>query len=54
MLVASIASPTIRANAEFGRKPRPFELIFRRMHAGDVQWISSEALAEEINRKSAP
>jgi predicted nucleic acid-binding protein len=26
------------------------ELILRRMHAGEVQWISSEALTDEINR----
>ena len=26
------------------------ELILRRMHAGGVQWISSEALTDEINR----
>lgn len=26
------------------------ELILRRMHSGEVQWISSEALIDEINR----
>ena len=26
------------------------ELILRRMHSGEVQWISSEALTDEINR----
>jgi predicted nucleic acid-binding protein len=26
------------------------ELILRRMHAGELQWISSEALAEEIDK----
>jgi predicted nucleic acid-binding protein len=26
------------------------ELILRRTHSGEVQWISSEALADEINR----
>ena len=26
------------------------ELILRRMHAGEVQWISSEALTDEVNR----
>ena len=26
------------------------ERILRRMHAGEVQWISSEALTDEINR----
>jgi hypothetical protein len=26
------------------------ELILRRMHSGEVQWISSEVLTDEINR----
>ncbi len=41
---------TIRTSLQFDRRLRPFEGILRRTMDHQVQWISSEALADEIAR----
>ena len=39
-----------QAQLRIRQEAEAFERIFRRMRAGSIQWISSEALVEEINR----
>lgn len=50
MLVPSIGSPTIRASCRIRQEAEAIEFILRQVRDCKIEWILSEALADEINR----